>query len=44
MDIIINDFSSYFNWNEKRILLERETMQRLLKDATHFYNEEFKRN
>ena len=44
MDIIINDFSSYFNWNEKRILLERETMQRLLKDATYFYNEEFKRN
>jgi len=37
---IIKDFIQYLNWDETRIKEEKYTLDLLLKDATHFYDEE----
>ena len=42
LDIILEDFISYFNWNDTRIQSEKTIMNNLIKDATHFYTKEFK--
>ena len=40
--IVIKDFKKYLNWDEKRVILEKEKMDMLLADATTYYLEEFK--
>jgi len=42
LDVILDDFITYFNWNETRIQFEKTSMNNLIKDATHFYTQEFK--
>lgn len=42
LDCIVDDFVSYLNWDTIRVVLEREKMQLLLKDAETYYAEEFK--
>jgi len=41
-DIILDDCIKYFNWEKERIASEKSTIDMLIKDATHFYDEEFK--
>ena len=41
-DIVLKDFIKYLDWDDKRILLEKEKMELLLTDATTYYSEEFK--
>jgi len=38
---IIKDCIQYLNWDETRIKQEKEELNRLVKDATFFYDEEF---
>jgi hypothetical protein len=33
--------SQYFNWDAERIKTEKEHMEQLLYDATHYYDTEF---
>lgn len=40
-DIVLKDFVRYLEWDDKRVLLEKEKMELLLKDATTYYKEEF---
>ena len=41
-DPIIMDCSTYLNWDEARIKKEKEILSILIKDATHFYDDESK--
>ncbi len=41
-ELILGDFVNYFDWDEQRITSEIQTLDRLIKDATRFYDEEFK--
>ncbi len=41
-DPIIKDFTTYLNWDEARIKKEKEMLSILIKDATHFYDDESK--
>ncbi|MCL4126378.1 UNVERIFIED_CONTAM: hypothetical protein GTU68_051446 [Idotea baltica] len=41
LEIILNDFINYLNWDNNRIASEKEKLEMLLKDATTYYNEEF---
>ena len=40
-DPILMDCAKYLNWDEARIKKEKEILSTLIKDATHFYDEEF---
>ncbi|WP_397445803.1 glycerol kinase GlpK [Polaribacter sp. R77954] len=42
LDIVVNDFKKYLDWDEQRVLKEKERMSLLLQDATNYYAEEFK--
>ena len=42
LHVVLKDCIDYLEWDEKRIVLEKETMQLLLDDATVYYDEEFK--
>ena len=41
-DIVLKDFIKYLDWDENRVVLEKEKMNLLLEDATTYYLEEFK--
>ena len=41
MNIILEDFINYLDWDEKRITHEKEIMQKLIDDATKYYDKEF---
>jgi len=41
-DPIIMDCTTYLNWDEARIKKEKEILSILIKDATHFYDDESK--
>jgi glycerol-3-phosphate dehydrogenase len=41
-DPILKDCTKYLNWNEARIKKEKEILSILIKDATHFYDDESK--
>tara|TARA_R100001369_G_scaffold22674_2_gene41308 strand:+ start:9786 stop:11558 length:1773 start_codon:yes stop_codon:yes gene_type:complete len=40
-DLILEDFITYLEWDDKRISSEEKTIQSLLDDATTYYNSEF---
>ncbi|MEM8528148.1 MAG: glycerol-3-phosphate dehydrogenase/oxidase [Bacteroidota bacterium] len=40
LETISNDLQDYLAWNDTRLVEERERMQTLLYDATHYYEEE----
>lgn len=42
LDIVLNDFINYLNWDANRVTLEKETLKQLLQDATTYYEQEFK--
>ncbi len=42
LEIILEDFKKYLDWDDKRILFEKEKMELLLADAKTYYLEEFK--
>ena len=42
LEIILNDFINYLNWDDNRINSEKEKLGILLQDATTYYDEEFK--
>lgn len=42
MDIVVKDFVNYLDWDDKRVILEKEKMQLLLNDAETYYAEDFK--
>ncbi len=39
-DLIINDMIEYLDWDDTRIVKEKEMLSILLEDATHYYDEE----
>jgi glycerol-3-phosphate dehydrogenase len=41
-DVVINDCTQYLNWDVTRIKREKEVLNIIVKDATHFYDEELK--
>lgn len=41
-DPILKDCTTYLNWDEARIKKEKEILRILIKDATHFYDDETK--
>jgi glycerol-3-phosphate dehydrogenase len=41
MEIILQDFILYLDWNEKRVALEKKIMTELIQDATVYYDKEF---
>jgi glycerol-3-phosphate dehydrogenase len=41
MKVILQDFSSYLGWSQKRIEQEKIIMKELLQDATQYYDQEF---
>jgi len=41
-DPILKDCTTYLNWNEARIKKENEILSILIKDATHYYDDESK--
>lgn len=41
-EIILKDFKKYLDWDDKRVIFEKEKMDLLLADATTYYSEEFK--
>jgi len=40
--LITKDCTQYLNWDAARITKEKETLSILVKDATHFYDAEWK--
>lgn len=40
LEVIANDLQDYLNWGDVRLIEERERMQTLLYDATHYYEKE----
>ena len=36
--LVLDDFSSYLDWDETRIALENKTLDALIYDATHYYD------
>lgn len=40
-EMVLQDFIEYLQWDNKRIELEKQAMDRLLQDATTYYEEEF---
>ncbi|MEM6700983.1 MAG: glycerol-3-phosphate dehydrogenase C-terminal domain-containing protein, partial [Bacteroidota bacterium] len=40
LEIIASDLQDYLAWNDTRLVEERERMQTLLYDATHYYEKE----
>lgn len=42
LDIVLNDFINYLNWDTNRVTLEKDTLKLLLQDATTYYDQEFK--
>jgi glycerol kinase len=42
LEVVIQDFKKYLDWDAKRVEQEKEKMHLLLKDATTYYTEEFK--
>ncbi|MEL6717613.1 MAG: glycerol-3-phosphate dehydrogenase/oxidase [Bacteroidota bacterium] len=40
LEVIANDLQEYLNWEDARLVEERERMQTLLYDATHYYEKE----
>mgnify|MGYP003315143487 CR=1 FL=1 len=43
MEVILQDFSSYFEWSKTRIEKEQKIMDDLIQDATHYYDQEFQK-
>ena len=41
--VILQDFSSYLGWSKTRIEEEQKTMDDLIQDATHYYDQEFQK-
>src|SRR5690606_12533843 len=41
LDVVVMDMTQYFNWDADRIIAEKNQMQQLLFDATHYYETEF---
>ncbi|WP_031426339.1 glycerol kinase GlpK [Flavimarina sp. Hel_I_48] len=39
--LVLQDFIDYLDWDEKRVIAENEKLDRLLYDATHFYEKEY---
>jgi glycerol-3-phosphate dehydrogenase len=40
LDVVVNDFKNYLDWDADRIASEKAKMDELLYDATHFYETE----
>ena len=43
MEVILQDFSSYFEWSKTRIEKEQKIMDDLIQDTTHYYDQEFQK-
>jgi glycerol-3-phosphate dehydrogenase len=41
LDVVLKDMSQYFNWDAEKIKTEKDHMEQLLYDATHYYETEF---